>query len=108
MIRRDVAYRFIPGQRYIDDHMLWLQIICSGARVMKLPVELAAIYKDLYGVSGLSSRVWLMERSELGNYRRLHQEGCISRPQLTALLAYSLLKFVRRLVIYWGYLRWKK
>jgi glycosyltransferase involved in cell wall biosynthesis len=108
MIRRDVAYRFTPGQRYIDDHMLWLQIICSGARVMKLPVELAAIYKDLYGVSGLSSRVWLMERSELGNYRRLHQEGCISRPQLTALLAYSLLKFVRRLVIYWGYLRWKK
>jgi hypothetical protein len=44
----------------------------------------------------------------LGNYRRLYREGCINRSQLVALVAYSLLKYVRRLIIYVGYLRWKK
>lgn len=108
MIRRDIGHRFIERQRYMEDHMLWLRVVCSGKRVVKLPTALAAIYKDPFGVTGLSSRVWLMERSDLGNYRRLCRDGCISRPQLAVLVAYSLLKFMRRLVIYVGYLRWKK
>ncbi|EKD89265.1 MAG: glycosyl transferase family 2 [uncultured bacterium] len=108
MIKRDIGSRFIDGQRYMEDHMLWLRVVCSGVSAVKLPLALAAIYKDQFGATGLSSRLWLMELSDLENYRRLHQEGCISRPQLAALLGYSLLKFMRRLVIYWGYLRWKK
>jgi glycosyltransferase involved in cell wall biosynthesis len=108
MIKRDVSYRFIERQRYMEDHMLWLRVVCSGDRVVKLPVALTAIYKAPFGVTGLSSRLWLMERSDLGNYRRLCQAGYINRLQLAVLLAYSLLKFVRRLAIYLGYLRWKK
>lgn len=108
MIKRDIGSRFIDGQRYMEDHMLWLRVVCSGVHVVKLPIALAAIYKDQFGATGLSSRLWLMERSDLGNYSRLHQDGCISRPQLVILLVYSLSKFLRRLVIYWGYLRWKK
>jgi glycosyltransferase involved in cell wall biosynthesis len=108
MIKRDISFRFIERQRYMEDHMLWLRVVCSGDRVIKLPVALAAIYKDPFGVTGLSSRVWLMERSDLGNYLRLYREGCINRSQLVALVAYSLLKYVRRLIIYVGYLRWKK
>jgi len=108
MIKRDVNHRFIERQRYMEDHMLWLRVVCSGSRVVKLPAALAAIYKDPFGVTGLSSRVWLMERSDLGNYRRLYQDGCINAPQLAILVTYSLLKYVRRLIIYAGYLRWKK
>lgn len=108
MIKRDIGFRFIERQRYMEDHMLWLRVVCAGDRVVKLPAPLAAIYKDPFGVTGLSSRVWLMERSDLGNYRRLCRDGCISRPQLAVLVAYSLLKYMRRLVIYVGYLRWKK
>jgi glycosyltransferase involved in cell wall biosynthesis len=99
MIRRDIGHRFIERQRYMEDHMLWLRVVCSGKRVVKLPTDLAAIYKDPFGVTGLSSRLWLMERSDLGNYRRLYRDGCISWPQLALLVAYSMLKFVRRLVI---------
>lgn len=108
MIKRDVGHRFIERQRYMEDHMLWLRVVCAGDRVVKLPAALAAIYKDPFGVTGLSSRVWLMERSDLGNYRRLYRSGHINGVQLSVLVAYSLLKYARRLVIYVGYLRWKK
>lgn len=108
MIKRNIGHRFIERQRYMEDHMLWLRVVCSGERVIKLPIALAAIYKDPFGVTGLSSRVWLMERSDLGNYRRLYRDGCINAAQLAVLVTYSMLKYVRRLVIYAGYLRWKK
>ncbi|MDD3935661.1 glycosyltransferase family 2 protein [Rhodoferax sp.] len=108
MIKRDIGSRFIEGQRYMEDHMLWLHVVCSGVSVVKLPLALAAIYKDQFGAAGLSSHLWPMERSDLENYRRLHHDGCIGRPQLAVLLGYSVLKFMRRLVMYWGCLRWKK
>lgn len=108
MIQRKTSFRFIEQQRYMEDHMLWLQVVCSGARVVKLPVALTAIYKNQFGVTGLSSHLWPMERSDLGNYCRLYRDGCITGVQLALLVIYSLLKYVRRLVIYFGYIRWKK
>jgi glycosyltransferase involved in cell wall biosynthesis len=108
MVRREVPYRFIDRQRYMEDHMLWLNVVCAGARVVKLPAALAAIYKDPFGVTGLSSRVWLMERSDLGNYKRLYRDHCITRIQFVTLVIYSLLKYSRRLIIYAAYLRWKR
>ena len=108
MVRRDVGQRFVEKQRYMEDHMLWLKIICSGGRVVKLSGELAAIYKEPYGVMGLSAEVWLMERGDLGNYRRLYEEKFVGRYQFAALCVYSVLKYVRRLLIYSGHLRWKK
>lgn len=108
MIRRDVMHRFVDRQRYMEDHMLWLRVVCAGSRVVKLPAELAAIYKDPFGVTGLSSRVWLMERSDLGNYKRLYDDHSINVIQLGILVIYSMLKYLRRLMIYSAYLRWKK
>ena len=108
MVRRDVGQRFVEKQRYMEDHMLWLKIICSGGRIVKLTVDLAAIYKEPFGITGLSAQVWLMERSDLGNYRRLYQGHYITGFQFSALGSYSLLKYARRLLLYWGHLRWKK
>ena len=73
MIRRDIEQRFTEKQRYMEDHMLWLKIIYSGGYVVKLSPELAAIYKRPFGVTGLSAQFWSMERSDLGNYRRLYR-----------------------------------
>ena len=108
MLRRDMTHRFVEKQRYMEDHMLWLKIVCDGGRVVKLDAELAAIYKEPFGVAGLSSQVWLMERSDLGNYRRLYQKKCINTIQFAFLVIYSALKYVRRLLMYWSHLRWKK
>lgn len=108
MLRRDVVHRFVEKQRYMEDHMLWMKIVCAGGCAVKLDAELAAIYKESFGVAGLSSQVWLMERSDLGNYRRLYQKKDINAIQFSFLVIYSALKYVRRLLIYWCHLRWKK
>lgn len=108
MLRRGLEQRFNEKQRYMEDHLLWLEIFFSGARVVKLSAELVAIYKPAFGASGLSAQFWLMERGELGNYWRLYQKQFIKGYQWLALAAYSVLKFVRRLIVYWGILRWKK
>lgn len=108
MVRRDVDQHFAQNQRYMEDHILWLEIVCSGNKVTRLSAELVAIYKKSFGVSGLSSNLWLMEQGELGNYHRLYNKNYINLVQWLALSFYSLLKFVRRLVIYWGWLQWRK
>ena len=108
MVLRDVGQRFVENQRHMEDHMLWLKIACSGGCVVKLPDKLTAIYKEPFGVAGLSAQVWLMERGDLGNYRRLYREKFVNRFQFAALSIYSLLKYMRRVFIYFGYLRWKK
>lgn len=108
MLRRDVEQRFVEKQRYMEDHMLWLKIVCSGGAIVKLSAQLAAIYKEPFGVMGLSAQFWSMERGDLGNYLRLYQCNCIKGYQLIVLVLFSLLKYARRLAIYWGYLRWKK
>lgn len=108
MLRRDIGQRFFERQRYMEDHMLWLQIVCDGGVVAKLSTDLAAIYKRPFGIMGLSAQFWSMERSDLGNYRRLYRADCINGFQLAVLAVYSVLKYVRRLIIYWMYLRWKR
>lgn len=108
MLRRDIEQRFVEKQRYMEDHMLWLKIVCSGGLVVKISAPLAAIYKRPFGVTGLSAQFWSMERGDLGNYRRLYRENCINVVQFGALAVYSVLKYIRRLVIYWSYLQWKK
>lgn len=108
MLRRDVIHRFVENQRFMEDHMLWMKIVCVGGNVVKLDAELAAIYKEPFGVAGLSSQVWLMERGDLGNYRRLYRKKYINAFQFAFLVIYSVMKYARRLLIYWGHLRWKK
>lgn len=108
MIRRDLPHRFVENQRHMEDHMLWLQVLLGGGEVVKLGAELAAIYKQPFGVRGLSAQIWLMERGELRNYRRLFKAGFIKSHEFAALCGYSVLKCARRLMIYGGYLRWRK
>lgn len=108
MVRRSVVERFTERQRYMEDHMLWLQFACNDSVILFLPVELAAIYKKSYGVQGLSAQFWLMERGDLGNYRRLYRQGSISAPLFVTLCSYSVLKYFRRLGIYWAQMRWRK
>lgn len=108
MVRRDVYQRFKQNQRYMEDYRLWLEFVCSENEVTKLSAELVAIYKSSYGVSGLSAQLWAMEHGELSNYQHLYDKNYINLVQWFALSVYSLLKFVRRLIIYWSWLRWKK
>jgi glycosyltransferase involved in cell wall biosynthesis len=108
MLRRDVAHRFVEKQRYMEDHMLWLKVICTGGHIVKLDADLAAIYKEPFGEAGLSAQVWLMERSDLGNYLRLFQKKHVNIFQFILLVILSSLKYVRRILIYWSHVRWQR
>jgi len=55
-----------------------LEIVGSGLGAVKLDVSLAAIFKPMYGASGLSSNMWEMEKAELSNYQHLHKTGKLS------------------------------
>ena len=99
MLRRDIAPRFSERQRYMEDHLLWLEILCDRALGVKLPEELAAIYKSSFGVTGLSANIFAMERCELYNYVHLYKTQRLGLFALIFLEVFSLLKFLRRLVI---------
>lgn len=99
MLRRTIALRFTPGLRYMEDHRLWLEIVGLGEPVVKLLLALAAVYKPVYGASGLSANMWGMERAELANYQYFYRQSKISWLQLRLLQGYSLMKYVRRLLV---------
>jgi glycosyltransferase involved in cell wall biosynthesis len=99
MLRRDLPHRFLKGRRHVDDHLLWMQIVCSGGHFVRLSPALAFTYKKPYGESGLSGQLWRMEKAELQNYWLLRRDGYIGAGGAVALTAWSLAKFARRLLV---------
>lgn len=99
MLRRDISMRFAEGVRHMEDHRLWLDIVSAHLPTVQMMVELVAVYKPVYGATGLSADMWGMERAELANYLHFHSQGKIPYLLMRLLQAYSLVKYVRRLVI---------
>jgi hypothetical protein len=99
MLKRELPQRFRSGRRHVDDHLLWMQIVCAGHSLVRLSPKLAYTYKRPFGESGLSGQLWVMERAELENYWMLRRSGFIGVPAALALSGYSLAKFVRRLMV---------
>ena len=100
MLRRDLAIRFRPARRYMEDHLLWLEVAASGASIVRLEAVLAYSFKAAYGERGLSSNMWAMELGELDNYRTLHREAHLSSAALVACYGWSIAKYlVRRFLV---------
>lgn len=99
MIRRSAPLRFKEGQRHMEDHRLWLDLAQAHLGVARIESQLAAHYKADFGEGGLSADLLNMERAELGNYGSLFRRGAIPFRMFAVLLLWSLVKFVRRLLI---------
>ena len=99
MFRRDLAIGFHPTKRYMEDHWWLLQIVFSGQQIVRLELPLAFTFKADYGASGLSARLWEMERNELDNYWGLRRAGRISLVTVSLLTVYSLIKYARRCIL---------
>lgn len=100
MIRRDVPFRFCSGKRYAEDFLLWLRLVLTGHSAWKLDRTLAFTYKPDFGAGGLSADMWRHEKGELDTYARLHEEQLITLTAYRALIIFSLIKYVRRLLIH--------
>ena len=99
MLRRDVAQRFAEGKRYCEDYLLWLEIVLAGGAAHYLDLPLAQRFKPVYGTQGASARLWEMERGELDALARVRRAGLLSAPGYGAAAAWSLAKFVRRVLL---------
>lgn len=99
MLKRDIPFRFLDGRRHVEDYLLWLEIVGARLLAVKLHADLAAVYKPMFGASGLSSNMWLMEKAELSNYQYLFQQKKIRLFQYAFLQLFSIAKYLRRLLI---------
>lgn len=100
MVRKDVLLRFHKGRRYMEDHLLWMEIALSDCRVVRLDVPLALLHKAQVGVAGLSSHIRAMSKADLGNYWLLYRKGLLGWAPLILFWAWAGLKFLRRGVIF--------
>lgn len=99
MVQRKLALRFREGRRFMEDHLLWQQMVLSGLAVERLEVPLAVIHKASFGESGLSAQLVSMQRGDLENYRVLRDLGYTTRSIAILLRCYSSIKFLRRLLV---------
>ena len=99
MVRREIPQRFQPGARHMEDYLLWLEIAAGGLAIAKLPHVLAYTFKAPYGEAGLSAQLWSMEKGELQVFLALRRKGLLGAGLWLCLSAYSLLKFLRRMLM---------
>lgn len=99
MLRRDMPWRFQMGKHYAEDWLLWQKIVYAGAEVIRIDSPLAYVHKPFYGASGLSASLWRMEKEEIADFLQLFRSGQISAVICSAAIIYSILKYIRRLVV---------
>ncbi len=100
MVRTDILPRFQKGRRYMEDHLLWMEIALRNCRVVRLDVPLAFLHKAQIGVAGLSSHIRAMSKADLGNYWLLYRQGLLGLAPLLLFWVWGGLKFLRRGVIF--------
>ena len=102
LIRKSVleVNQFRDGKRYSEDYDLWLRIAVTGARMFLLPVidVSSCDGKASYGDSGLSKKLWLMEKNELENYKFLFNVHSVFLGLYVCATVFSLLKFMLRVI----------
>jgi hypothetical protein len=96
MVRRNVCVHFSDSGHLSEDYGLWLRLLASKRRCARHLEPLSFMFKQAYGVSGLSAQLWRMQRGELV---ALSGIGAFSHPlKLGIAIPFSCLKFFWRLV----------
>lgn len=98
MARNVSDIRFLKGKRYSEDYLVWLEFCFEYGGVL-INKYMGAAFKPFYGAGGLSKSLWKLEKGELENYKVLNHIGLINPRLLCSASAFSLLKFIRRVLI---------
>ncbi len=99
MLKRELLERFDPKKRYAEDYLLWLTLLCRGYLAAYIDLPLVYLLKHAYGSGGLSKNLWKMEKGELEVYWQLHKDRYLSIFPLFILLGFSLIKYLRRVIL---------
>lgn len=103
VVRRSVLNElggFPVGRRYAEEGDLFMRIAAKYKCILlnEVLVDYAG-GKRGFGTAGLSANLWGMERGELDNIRRSLGRGDIGMNLAIFAVAFSLLKYIRRLVL---------
>lgn len=101
MMRADVPFRFDPDRRYCEDYELWLKIAFSHGSFDFIDLPLAQRFKSAFGEAGLSANLRLMERAQTEVLQGARKDGRVSLPLYLLAIAWSKVKYVRRIGIAW-------
>lgn len=97
MIRRNINLRFNVNKKFSEDYNLWLQISARYPNsIYFCDTVLGLLYKPVYGFSGLSSKLWLMQRGEIENFLELYNQKYLNFVELLLICSISYLKFIKR------------
>ncbi|WP_239739258.1 glycosyltransferase family 2 protein [Proteus penneri] len=98
MLKRNILFRFNEDLRYSEDYALWLDIIYDNQKVAFIDTCLAYSHKSFYGISGLSSNLYKMEKGELYNFINLYKCRKINFFYLILAMSFSLIKYIKRIL----------
>lgn len=98
MLKKDIEFRFPENQRFSEDYYLWLDILLSGNICYKSNLKLAYSYKAPYGESGLSSKLFDMQKWELNNFKIMYNKKYIKFFEYMFFSVLSLFKYLRRII----------
>lgn len=90
-----LIYKFREGQKYSEDYGLWLKLSSLG-KCLLIDQPLILPGKPIYGATGLSSKLWEMEKGEFINYKSLLKKGDIKLLEYYFFCSFSFIKFLRR------------
>lgn len=98
VIRREIPFRFTPGERYCEDYELWTRAV-AGGEAWLLREPLCARYKAAFGEGGLSGSMVRMAEGERKILRKLSLDGTFSRRQTVKAHVVLIPRTVRRFLL---------
>jgi glycosyltransferase involved in cell wall biosynthesis len=103
MLKRNIDLRFSENDaknpyKAAEDFLLWLELLTSGYKGSQIAPPLAYFHNEEFG-SGYSGDLWAHEKRELNALSTLKSSKKIGRLSFVLASLWSLLKFLRRVVL---------
>jgi len=98
MVKTNLPYRF-GGIDVCEDYLLWLELCSLGVEVWRINACLSYSIRRDFSAGGYSGNLWVHEVRELRTLRTLSQRRLIGFPVLQLACCWSVMKFLRRVII---------
>lgn len=98
MLKREIAYRFSPTQRYCEDHLLWMQLCLDGYSLYIFDQQMTQVFKS-FGAGGLTKHLFKMRQGYISNCWQMFKGGKINLYSLLFYTIYSSVKMIPLMIL---------
>jgi len=106
LFRNDAVGNYEDITRYSEDYFLILKTFFNHHQIALMDATLGYFFKPEFSELGTSGNLWAMEKAQLKAYYLIWRANNISTPEVIFYWHWSILKYIRRLVIVW-FRRWR-